>query len=318
MLGAQACAMVDSDLRSISPEWVRDLLRPVTEEGYDYVTPLYNRYKYDGTITNNIVYVLTRALYGKRVRQPIGGDFAFSPKLVSFCAEQDVWQTDVARFGIDIWLTTTAIVRGFKICQVRLGAKVHDVKDPAAQLGPMFQQVVATMMKLMDENAVYWMKIQGSKKVPTLGKAHPNQPEGFEVDHSALVHRFKLGYQQFRSVWKGFLAEDTYKELQSVARLSVKNFCFSDDLWCRVLSDYAVTFHSWEANRRVLTMLMVPLYYGRIASFINETKDMSNKEAEQVIERTAETFERNKPYLVKRWRTMSDELAWREPEKIDT
>jgi len=317
-LGARACAMVDSDLRSITPEWIRNLLRPVTEGGYDYVTPYYNRYKYDGTITNNIVYFLTRSLYGKRVRQPIGGDFAFSPKMIKYCKDQDVWQTDVGRFGIDIWLTTTAIVQKFKICQVRLGAKVHDVKDPVSHLGPMFRQVVDTMMVLMDENAFYWMKVEGSTKVPILGKVHSQEPAPFDVDHATLVHRFKIGYQQFSSVWKGFLAEDNYKQLQTMARLSPGKFVFPDELWCKVLFDYAVAFHSWEANRHVLTTLMTPLYYARIASFINATKEMSNREAEQQIEKAAETFEDLKPYLVERWRTMSEELAWREPGRINT
>ena len=73
-LGAKACAVIDSDLRSITPEWIDLLLRPVLYAGYDFVAPYYHRHKYDGTITNSIVYPLTRALYGAQVRQPIGGD----------------------------------------------------------------------------------------------------------------------------------------------------------------------------------------------------------------------------------------------------
>ena len=42
------------------------------------MAPLYARYKYDGTITNTVTYPLTRALYGHRIRQPIGGDFGVS------------------------------------------------------------------------------------------------------------------------------------------------------------------------------------------------------------------------------------------------
>jgi len=38
-----------------------------------------------------------------------------------------------------------------------------------------------------------------------------------------------------------------------------------------------------------------------VASFINETKDMNNAQAEEVIERQAQTFERLKPYLLKMW-----------------
>jgi len=55
---------------------------------------------------------------------------------------QEVWETDVARYGIDIWMTTNAIIQDFKICQANLGVKIHDVKDPAKHLGPMFRQVL--------------------------------------------------------------------------------------------------------------------------------------------------------------------------------
>ena len=63
-LHAKACAVVDSDLRSITPEWMDLLVRPVLNAGYDFVAPYYHRHKYDGTITNSIVYPMTRALYG--------------------------------------------------------------------------------------------------------------------------------------------------------------------------------------------------------------------------------------------------------------
>ncbi|MBS1241571.1 MAG: putative Glycosyl transferase, family 2 [Gemmatimonadetes bacterium] len=113
-LGVRACAVVDSDLRSITPEWVQLLLGPVLHEGFDYVAPLYSRHKFDGTITNAIVYPMVRSLYGKRIRQPIGGDFGFSGRLASHFLGFDVWDTDVARYGIDIWMTTTALTGGFQ------------------------------------------------------------------------------------------------------------------------------------------------------------------------------------------------------------
>ena len=79
---AQALVVVDSDLRSITPEWIELLAGPILKGGFDYVTPLYARHKYDGTITNTVTYPLTRALYGRRIRQPIGGDFGVSGDLV--------------------------------------------------------------------------------------------------------------------------------------------------------------------------------------------------------------------------------------------
>ena len=155
-LGVEALVVVDSDLRSIVPEWVELLAGPIVKGGFDFVAPLYSRYKWDGTITNTVTYPFTRALYGLRIRQPIGGDFGVSGDLIRHYLAQDDWTPDVSKFGIDIWMTTTAITGGFAVCQTRLGAKVHDPKDPGADLGPMFSQVVGTLLRLTDLHAKSW------------------------------------------------------------------------------------------------------------------------------------------------------------------
>ncbi|MBU2235262.1 MAG: glycosyltransferase, partial [Proteobacteria bacterium] len=178
-LKARAVAVFDSDLLSITPEWVRNVLEPVLH-GYDYVAPNYNRYKLDGTITNTLAYNLTRALYGQQIRQPIGGDFGISPALVKHYLDQDVWDSDVAKFGIDIWMTTSAIVGGFRLCQAKLGVKLHDRKDPASDLGPMLRQVVGTTFQLMDKYEDYWLKIRGSVEVPTLGEFADQKVDPFD------------------------------------------------------------------------------------------------------------------------------------------
>src|SRR5688500_6644375 len=170
MLGARACAVVDSDLRSITPEWIGRLLTPITKGEADYITPLYARHKHDGTITNTVAYPLTRALYGARVRQPIGGEFGFSADLARTYLAEPVWDSDVAKFGIDIFMTTTALARGVRVAQAFLGAKIHDPKDPGADLGPMFTQVVGTLLALARKNADKWRPVTGSRDVPVIGE----------------------------------------------------------------------------------------------------------------------------------------------------
>ena len=114
------------------------------------------------TITNTVTYPLTRALYGNRIRQPIGGDFGVSGDLVRHYLELDDWSEDISKFGIDIWMTTSALTGGFAVCQTRLGAKVHDPKDPGSDLGPMFRQVVGTILRLAVQHARHWLPIRGS------------------------------------------------------------------------------------------------------------------------------------------------------------
>ena len=55
-LGVEALVVVDSDLRSIVPEWIELLAGPILKGGFDFVAPLYARHKWDGTITNTVTY----------------------------------------------------------------------------------------------------------------------------------------------------------------------------------------------------------------------------------------------------------------------
>ncbi len=80
-------------------------------------------------------------------------------------------------------------------------------------------------------------------------------------------------------------------------------FRIAPDTWVRVLYELAATYHQWAANRRRLVDVMTPLYYGRVASFINETRDMDSLEAEQTVERQAEFFVEAKDFLVQVWDT---------------
>jgi len=309
-LGVRACAVVDADLRSITPEWVKYLLEPVLDKDYQFVAPIYSRYKYDGTITNNVVYNLTRALYGKRVRQPIGGDFGLSHDTVSSYIRQNVWMTDVARFGIDIWMTTHAITHGFRICQANLGVKVHDPKDPASSLGPMFRQVVWTLFTLMEQNAEIWKKVRGSEPVETFGLTEFSEPEPIEVNLDLLIYNYKLGFQHFGTLWKELLSPPCYETLRRLASAATKDFLFPVDSWAKVLYELAATFHHWPKNRAKLIDVISPLYHGRVASFVNEAAKMKSVESEQVVEEQAEVFEREKDYLLKVW-----EREGKEPEE---
>lgn len=300
-LGARACAVVDADLRSINPDWIKYLLEPVLEKDYHFVAPVYSRYKYDGTITNNVVYTLTRALYGKRIRQPIGGDFGFSRDTVLSCVRENVWMTDVARFGIDIWMTTHAITHGFRLCQANLGVKVHDPKDPGSSLGPMFRQVIWTLFALMEQNVELWKKVRGSEPVETFGLEELTEPEPVEVNLDRLIYNYRLGFQQFGALWKELLSPGCFEVLRQLSAAEGKNFIFPVECWAKTLYELAATFHQWPINRLELIDLMTPLYNARVASFINQTAEMGSPESEKVVEEQAEVFEREKDYLLKVW-----------------
>jgi glucosylglycerate synthase len=305
-LQVKICVVVDSDLRSITPEWISLLGGPVAWEDYDFVTPHYLRYKYDGTITNNVAYPLTRMLYGKRIRQPIGGDFGFSGSLARDYSTRDVWETDIARFGIDIWMTTLAINEGYSVCQACMGLKLHNNKDPGSDLGAMFRQVTGTMFALMGSYESNWIKVDGSTPAPVLGEECKLEPGGTEVSVENLVDHFHTGFDYLHKVWRTILRRENYLEVEKAYGLADEEFLFAGGLWARVVYDFAIAYNFGPLDCGLVVDSLIPLYCARTAHFVKKTSGISSYEAEMEVEHAAETFEALKDYLRFYWRSASE------------
>jgi len=303
-LGAKGCAVVDSDLRSITPEWFDLLLRPVLYGNYDFVAPYYHRHKYDGTITNSIVYPLTRALYGHRVRQPIGGDFGMSNALFCRYLERTDWETDVARYGIDIWMTTIALAEGFRACQSFLGAKLHDPKDPGADLSAMLQQVVGSVFTLMEEYHSVWAKRSGSEPVDLFGFRFDVGLDPIAVNTDRMLNAFRRGCEDLDEIWAMALQADTHAALRKLARSASQDsgpFHLPDELWAKTIIEFACAHKAQPIERGHLLRSVTPLYIARVASFVIETRDLYAAQVDEKIERLCVCFEELKPYLVSLW-----------------
>jgi glycosyltransferase involved in cell wall biosynthesis len=300
-LSVKGCAVVDSDLRSITPEWIELLLKPVIEGDFDYVAPLYHRHKYDGTITNSIVYPLTRALYGKRIRQPIGGDFGFSGRLAKFYLTKKVWETDVAKFGIDIWMTTTATANNFRVCQSFLGAKIHDPKDPGADLSAMLYQVVSATFDLMSIYADVWKNVKATETVPVFGFQYAVGLEPVSVNLERMLERFSLGVRELKGIWKEFLPPKILAFLDKAEGMKKEEFNIPEDVWVEIIYCFALAAHKKIMDREHLLKSLTPLYIGRTASFVIEAWDSNAQEVEEKIERLCRVFEENKNILLNKW-----------------
>jgi hypothetical protein len=329
-LEVQALVVVDSDLRSIAPEWIELLAGPILKGGYDFVAPLYSRHKHDGTITNTVTYPLTRALYGLRIRQPIGGDFGVSGDLVRHYLKAGDWTSEVSKFGIDIWMTTEAVTGGFAVCQSRLGAKVHDPKDPGADLGPMFRQVVSTLLRLAVRNADRWTAVRGSHEIPAYGFERIVEPPPLEINVIRLLSEFHAASLTTEPTWRAMLAGAsadavmrlaaeagrTAEEVRTRLELDLPGsstpttlamadaahgFAFPDDAWARILYDLVVAARDVPDQVDAFVAALVPIYFGRVASFVIENRDLTTERAEDQVERQAREMERLKDYLVERW-----------------
>jgi glycosyltransferase involved in cell wall biosynthesis len=307
-LKAKACVTIDSDLRSINPEWIQLLAGPIIYRGYDLVLPEYYRHKYDGTITNSIIYPMIRALYGLRIRQPIGGDTAISKKLIDYCIDQD-WFEEVCQYGIDIFITTSALANKMKVCQSFLGTKIHDSKDPKFSLGPMFRQVIATLFILMTKHKNRWLKITSSKPATTFGFWAEAAPSETKITVPALIDSFKKGVKKHIDFWASFIDKGNLTEIKKISKLPQKYFYIPDSTWVRIVYDFAsfsykiLAQNPSDDEKSLLNQAiasMTDLYFGWVASYAIKTETLGIYEAEKQIEELAIEYEKQKPYLIKK------------------
>jgi glucosylglycerate synthase len=311
LLEVRACAVMDSDLRSITPAWLDRLLTPVVHHSFEYVAPVYARHKYDGTITNAIAYPVTTALYGVRLRQPIGGEFGLSGDLARDLAARDVWDTDVARFGIDIWMTTAALVRGARTCQAILGAKIHDPKDPGA-LGPMFRQVVGSLFALAGTYRDRWWDVDEVTAPPTFGIRAAYATEPVDVSLRRLTWGFVDGYVRNQDLWREVLSEESMSGLQeAVARAAddSRGLVVEADLWFQIVYDYLAGYNTGRFDRRELIDSLIPIYFARTATFVEEAEQDDEEEVEARVEAGVDLAVKLKPYLRERWTSLHVDAA---------
>ncbi|MGQ9855980.1 MAG: glycosyltransferase [Fervidobacterium sp.] len=293
-VNAKVFVMLDSDLRSVEPWWVERLARPILDGKTDYVTPLYLRHKYDGTITNNICYPLTCALYGVKIRQPIGGDFGVGRKLIDVYLgkPESVWQTNVAKFGIDIWMTTIALNESDKKpMQAALGAKVHDVKDPGKHLQGMFIQVVETLFSLMMEYEEKWKNVSEIVDTEVYGEQPSQNVEEIIVDLEGLKQR-AINEILSNNERLYFIPPEIVEKVKTEGKIKLEE-------WVQIVYQATIEYKKTMSSNVVLAIL--PFYFARVADFIESTLNMTTEEAEKIIEAQLLAFIENKRLLFERW-----------------
>ncbi|HEU19751.1 MAG TPA: hypothetical protein ENO00_10350 [Deltaproteobacteria bacterium] len=302
-VNAHVIIVVDADLRSITPEWIRYLGYPI-KEGYDLVTPLYSRHQFDGTITNHLCYPLLFSLTGLNVRQPIGGDFAFSLRLCSHWLNQP-WNDMVRQYGIDIFMSLNALFGDFAVCQAGLGTKVHNASSP--KLGSMFEEVVYTLFSTLiryrntwldawlETNAdTYWR--DDVKQPPHYGMERLKETQWLDVDILKLKQDCRREYNEYGGLVKKHLSSYAYRKIDHM--FLVDNYDVDIMLWSQIVYGLLYRFDgASEEEKKEIINVLKPLYFARSLTFDYETWRYSVAFAEEEVQNQALAFLSQKPYI---------------------
>ena len=295
---ADTVILLDGDLLSIRPQWIEHLGQPPIYGTADLVVPYYVRYKYDGIITNNLAYPLTRALYGVHLRQPISGDYGVSAEFSRRLLEHPHFPF---HFGIDIFMTTVAAAEAVGIQEVLLGLKLHESTtkyiDPGTHLTPMFREVVGTILDLMMYYEEVWKNEYVYRRISRVkAKYHGQKPTPITVDIGKVDKMFKQGYKDFKNLIAASIANDVFEELGKASQKEPVDI--PPELWAKIVYSMAAAYKKNKAERiHILDALRI-LWLGRFTSYVNDTKDMNTEEAEREIERQAQIFEQERDYLI--------------------
>ena len=293
---AEIIMVVDADLRSISQEWVGYLGQPV-EEGYDYVIPHYSRHQFDATITNHICYPLIYSLFSIDLRQPIGGEFAFSSKMMRYWLKQ-TWLESVRQYGVDIFMTLHALLGGFKICQTGLGTKIH--KASAPKIGIMFDQVVETLLTLLLQHKKGWhSKWNNHVDIPeTFGIRTLTESQEIEINMYALKESCKEEYRKNETSIKELLGHYAFSRIDEMFKMD--KYEIKTLLWSQIIYTLLYKFDTAKNNdeRKKVVNALKPLYFARSISFNYNTWRYNVKYSEQEVRNQALAFASQKYYLL--------------------
>jgi hypothetical protein len=298
---ARAVAVLDADVTSVTPEWIVALVRPVLDQQFDYVAPLYARHPADGPLVSQIVRPLMRAAYGWRVQEPLAAEFGCSSAFFGHCLEQTIWDTDLSRYAIDLWLTGEALSRGFRSCQTPLGPRLQVTGPDRPGFPQVFQQVVGAAFDCLDLHADYWLGRTDSEPLPVVGRAQPDRGDAPAIDAARLTQSFCADLRNLQSVLESILAPDTLRRLNEVAAGDCDQLQFPDELWVATVYDFLMAHHRGVMRHEHIAQALVPLYLGRTGSFLRQYGAADPDDITAALEALCVQFERSKPGLVEGW-----------------
>lgn len=250
---AAALGFIDGDVVSATPEWVKLLLEPVLKKRRDHVLPIYLRNKFDGSITNHLVYPALYGLLGINIRQPLAGEIGLSPRAIqTFLGKR--WAKPMCQFGVDIFFVTESVFHDLKIGQIFLGIKDH--KPSAPKLDNMFLEVAESLFLQLKSH-------QTKPKqhfIPILNKPriHLRYPK-MDLDHKKLKEKIKGGALEIHS-----------------------------EAWLKIIYEF---LNSKNVSRKELLDFRAA-FFMRFLTFYNEVRGKSHQESEKEIVKQAKLYKR--------------------------
>jgi hypothetical protein len=160
--------------------------------------------------------------------------------------------------------------------------------------------VLGSVFDEMNHNISFWQKVRASEPVRWFGTPVEIAGNPPPVDAHKMWESFRLGCRTLQEVWSVVLPPATLLALKYLARDDAATL--ADDLWARIVYDFALGYRLHVMNRGHLLRALTPLYLGWLACFVREMGAAPSQDVERRVQQLSMVYEAQKPYLISRWR----------------
>jgi glucosylglycerate synthase len=303
---AQACMVLEAGMTELRPQDVQAMLLPVIENRAHLALPMHEWDDSDSVFEDLLIYPMVRLMYRRRARRTLTGDWALSGKLAMAYAEQDVWETDAARYGLDIWLLVMALASKVPIVQVPSCRKTMGLVFGTAAYEQRFSHTVSTLLRHLGTHQRLWRLSTPCEDLAMDGQA-PAVLRSEERPRELYWRAFQQSMRHWKRTIRRILHPQNHEPLAHMQRAAPETLVFPDDLWARIVLDFGVCFNKAELDPDKVAASLATPFYARCLSFWNELDQLGMGAYESLVERQAQAFEAERSYLEERWDSY---VAW--------
>ena len=298
---ARACIMLGPQVKTLETEAIPTLAEAVLAERVDLVMPCYRLERFEGLLNSAVLYPLTRALHGRRVRFPLGADLAMSRRMMHHVRAVLNRMPAAAQEDALLWPATEAALANMEIAEAELGMRRFAQGD-SPDLSVLLSRILGSLFVDAEVKAAAWQRVRQSQPVPVRVAPYASVQQSSTPDVRSMLESFQLGSGNLQEIWSLVLPPNSLLALKKLERLSPDVFRMPDALWARIVYDFMLAHRLRTISRQHLLGALTPLYLGWVASYVMETGQLSSVSAEGRVESLAAVFEAEKPYLLSRWR----------------
>lgn len=291
-----ACLLLGADSQTLEPESIRNLASSTLSSSNDLVVSHYHLGPREGLVNSAILYPLSRALFCAQPRFPLAIDLGLSVRMAERLAATAQRFTALNQEDALLWPVSEAAAGGFTFTEADV-PKRSTPQPAATDLNALLNQILSSIFADIDARASFWQRLRAVAP-PRSIVATPQPSETLDV--TPMLESFHLAYSNLQEIWALVLPPHTLLGLKRLSVMPQESFRMADNLWARIIYDFALAYRLRTINRGHLLGALTPLYLAWVASHLILVQ--SGVPPEQHIEDVAQAFETDKPYLVSRWR----------------